>query len=79
LSFASCLHLVGLMHELGQSGAQVICATHSPVLAATPGADVIEVGDHGFRSVPWEELELVDHWRRYLADPHAYLRHIVNP
>jgi hypothetical protein len=28
LSFTSCLRLVALMHELGQSGAQVICATH---------------------------------------------------
>lgn len=36
LSFTSCLQLVGLMHQLGQSGAQVICATHSPVLAGTP-------------------------------------------
>lgn len=28
LSFTSCPRLVGLMHRLGQSGAQVICATH---------------------------------------------------
>jgi predicted ATPase len=34
LSFTSCLRLVALMHELGNSGAQVICATHSPILAA---------------------------------------------
>jgi len=32
------------MHQLGQSGAQVICATHSPILASVPGADIIEVG-----------------------------------
>lgn len=79
LSFTACLHQVGLMHQLGRSGAQVICATHSPILAATPGADIIEVGEHGFHRVSWEELELVDHWRRYLADPHAYLRHITAP
>lgn len=79
LSFTACLQLVGLMHQLGESGAQVICATHSPVLAATPGADVIEVGEHGSRRLKWEELELVDHWRRYLADPPTYLRHIIGP
>ncbi|GAA3365516.1 ABC transporter [Saccharopolyspora gregorii] len=77
LSFDSCLRLVALMHELGNSGAQVVCATHSPILAATPGADIIEVGEHGFRRVKWDQLELVDHWRRYLATPDAYLRHIV--
>jgi hypothetical protein len=31
------------------------------------------------RRVAWRELGIVDHWRRYLADPHAYLRHIVEP
>ncbi|MEU0843912.1 ABC transporter [Streptomyces sp. NPDC005962] len=77
LSFTSCLQLVGLMHELGESGAQVICATHSPILASTPGADIIEIGADGFRQVKWEDLEVVDHWRRYMSNPAAYLRHIV--
>lgn len=79
LSFTSCLRLVALIHELGRSGAQVICATHSPVLAATPGADVVELGDYGFRRSCWQELELVDHWQRYLADPSSYLRRILKP
>lgn len=77
LSFESCLKLVGLMHELARTGAQVVCATHSPVLAATPGADIIEVGEHGTRRVAWADLDLVDHWRRYLTDPGLYLRHIT--
>ncbi|PRW62955.1 AAA family ATPase [Actinopolyspora mortivallis] len=78
LSFTSCLHLVGLMHQLGRTGAQVVCATHSPILAAVPGAEIVEVGEHGFRRVEWHELELVDHWRRYLDNPEAYLRHILD-
>jgi predicted ATPase len=77
LSFTSCLQLVALIHQLGQSGAQVVCATHSPILAATPGAEIIEVGEHGLRRVDWADLELVDHWRRYLEHPSAYLRHIT--
>lgn len=79
LSFTACLHLVAVMHELGESGAQVVCATHSPILASTPGADIIEVGEHGMRRVKWADLELVDHWRRYLENPSAYLRHIMDP
>jgi predicted ATPase len=67
------------MHELGRSGAQVICATHSPLLAAMPEADIVELGDFGFRRVPWTELSIVDHWRRYLGDPNAYLRHVIDP
>ncbi|MGH3620219.1 MAG: ATP-binding cassette domain-containing protein [Sciscionella sp.] len=77
LSFQSCLRLVALLHQLGDSGAQVICATHSPILAGTPDADIIEVGEHGFDRVSWEQLELVANWRRYLNDPEFYLRHLI--
>nr|WP_187361617.1 AAA family ATPase [Phytoactinopolyspora mesophila] len=77
LSFTSCLRLIGLMHELAADGAQIVCATHSPLLAATPEADIIEMGDHGVRRLPWEELDIVDHWRRYLNNPNAYLRHVT--
>lgn len=76
LSFTSCLQLVALMQRLGETGAQVICATHSPILAATPGAEIIEIGDDGIRRTKWEDLELVEHWRRYLLDPQSYLRHL---
>ncbi|MBB6172983.1 putative ATPase [Nocardiopsis mwathae] len=78
LSFASCLQMVGLLHDAGRAGAQIICATHSPVLAATPGADIVEVGEHGIRRPAWDELEVVDHWKRFLAVPDKYLRHIVD-
>ncbi|MFF6815948.1 AAA family ATPase [Streptomyces sp. NPDC012403] len=78
LSFASCLELIGHIHQLTENGGQVICATHSPLLTALPGADIVEVGEHGMRRVSWDELELVDHWRRYLADPRSYLRHILD-
>jgi predicted ATPase len=77
LSFTSCLQLVSLMHQLGQSGAQVVCATHSPILASTPGADIIEIGQHGVRHTTWDDLELIDHWKRYMDNPTAYLRHIT--
>lgn len=78
LSFSSCIQLVALMHQLGNSGAQIICATHSPILASTPGADIIEIGEHGTRRVKWMELELIDHWRRYLENPASYLRHAID-
>ena len=73
LSFTSCLQLVALMRRLGRSGGQVICATHSPLLAATPGADIIEVGGFGSRRTTWEKLEIVASWRRFLNDPEFFL------
>jgi predicted ATPase len=77
LSFRSCLRLVGVMHDLARSGSQIICATHSPILTTTPDADIIELSEHGLRRSTWDELELIDHWRRFMARPDAYLRHIV--
>lgn len=54
-------------------------ATHSPILASTPEADIIEVGDFGLRRVAWADLAITDRWRRYLTDPSAYLRHLIDP
>ncbi|MFD7161592.1 ATP-binding cassette domain-containing protein [Kribbella sp. NPDC059898] len=78
LSFSSCLHLISVLHDLGRSGAQIVCATHSPLLAATPGADVVEVGPYGFRRTAWKDLDLVDHWARFLHSPDAYLHHVID-
>jgi predicted ATPase len=48
------------------------------VLAAMPGATILEVGEWGLREAAWEELELVQHWRRYLEEPQRYLRHVID-
>jgi predicted ATPase len=78
LSFTSCLRLMSTMDNLTEIGAQIICATHSPVLAALPGAEIYEISDLGIHSVKWDDLQLVDHWRRYMEKPETYLRHVVN-
>ena len=78
LSFTSCLKLLALLADIAERGSQVICATHSPLLASLPGAQIMEVGDHGIREVAWSDLELVDHWRRFLSRPDTYLRHLTD-
>lgn len=77
LSFSAQIALVGTLHELAEAGAQVLCATHSPVLAALPGARILELGEWGMRDSSFEHLELVTHWRRYLDEPMRYLRHVL--
>ncbi len=77
LSFSSCLTLVGVLDALAPSGGQALCATHSPLLTALPGATILQLGEDGYAPVAWEDLELVGHWRRYLEDPRAYLRHVL--
>lgn len=79
LSFSGCLALVGLLHRMVRSGKmQAIVATHSPIIAATPGARILEVGEWGLREQDWSELELVQNWQAFLDNPGLYLRHVID-
>ena len=79
LSFEAQLTLLGQLIELSQHpDGQVLIATHSPVIAALPGARLIELNADGFAETRWEDLAVVDHYRRFLATPTAYLRHLVD-
>ncbi|GEP33035.1 hypothetical protein NSZ01_08030 [Nocardioides szechwanensis] len=78
LSFSSTLALIAVLQRVTAAGGQVLCATHSPVLAALPGARILEVGEWGLRETAWQDLQLVDHWRRFLDRPDVYLRHLVD-
>ena len=60
--------------ERGDS--QVLLATHSPVLASLPGATLLQLDEDGYRPAAWEDLDLVDHYRRFLDGPERYLRHL---
>lgn len=77
LSFDAQLHLLAELVDIARRpGAQVLLATHSPVLAALPGAVVIECSDEGMRRRFWDDLDVVDHYRRFLHAPERYLRHL---
>ena len=79
LSFSGCLALVGLLHRMARSGRmQAIVATHSPIIAATPGAQILEAGEWGLRRRDWQDLELVQNWQAFLDDPNMYLRHVID-
>ena len=74
LSFSGCLALLGLLRSLLADGkSQVVLSTHSPLLAALPGADIYEVGEWGLRRREWMDLGLVDDYTRFLLDPQTYL------
>ncbi|MGO1284077.1 MAG: AAA family ATPase [Brachybacterium sp.] len=76
LSLPGCLALLGLLGELVENGSQIILSTHSPVLAALPGADLYEVGEWGLRRTDYDDLTLVRTWRSFLDAPQRFLRHL---
>lgn len=77
LSFSSCLALVSLLDTIRAEGSQAIVATHSPLIAALPGATLIELGEWGWRETSWEDVDMVRNWRAFLDDPGRYLRHLM--
>jgi len=78
LAFETQLSLVGHLAELARDEmSQVIVATHSPIVAASPGATLLQLDDQGLTPTSWERLTMVDHYRRFLDGPERYLRHIV--
>jgi predicted ATPase len=77
LSFTSTLSLLARLDGLRADGAQVVVATHSPLLTALPGATILELGEHGIRRTTWNDLEIVGHWRRFLERPDGYLRALI--
>ncbi|TDL34048.1 AAA family ATPase [Arthrobacter nitrophenolicus] len=77
LSFAGCLSLLSILKALLEDGAsQVIMSTHLPVLAALPGARILEVGPWRLRQQAWADLDLVSNWRSFMEAPERYLRHL---
>jgi len=77
LSFQSTLAWLANLDVMAKRGTQVLCATHSPILAALPGAHLLELGEWGIRATAYEDLEIVAHHRSFLEAPERYLRHLL--
>lgn len=76
LSFSGCLALISLLRQIESHGSQIVLSTHSPILAALPEAEVLEVGPWGIRQSSYDGLDLVENWRLFLDAPERYLRHL---
>lgn len=76
LSPLRALAFLALLKDTVARGAQVVLATHSPILMAYPGARLYELRDRELASATFDELEHVRTLRRFLDDPEAYVRHL---
>jgi predicted ATPase len=77
LSPRSQLALLSLLAEKAGEGAQFVVATHSPILLAYPGAQILSFDEAPPAEVSYAELESVQLTTSFLADPHRYLRHLM--
>jgi predicted ATPase len=54
------------MHDLVKQNAQLIIATHSPILMAYPGAKIYQVSKHGLETIAYEDTEHFQITRSFL-------------
>lgn len=76
LSPINQLALISLMKEMLEESAQFILATHSPILMAFPGAEILSIEEQALKKVSYEELEHVNITRDFLNHPESFLRHL---
>ena len=76
LSVRGVLVLIRRMHELVERGAQFIVSTHSPILLAYPDARIYALDERGIEQTRWEETEVVELTRSFLADRGRFLHYL---
>jgi predicted ATPase len=79
LSPTRVLTLLTILLRATSSGSQFIIATHSPILAAFPGASIRVFDGDRIVETPYEELEHVRITRDFLNAPGRYLRYLTRP
>jgi predicted ATPase len=65
-----------MLKEMIAKEAQFIIATHSPILMAFPGAEILSFDTPPMQAVKYEDLEHVNLTKSFLADPEAFLRRL---
>ena len=70
------MYMLCRIKQLVESGSQFIVSTHSPIVMASPGADIYEIADNGLQLT---ELEQTPHYllmKRFCLDHEGMLRQL---
>ncbi|MGQ0564044.1 MAG: AAA family ATPase [Gemmobacter sp.] len=68
------LQLLRILHRVQHSGvAQVIMATHSPILMALPGAQLLEITHHGFVDTDFRRTRHFQLYQSFATDPKSFI------
>lgn len=77
LSPARQLTLLVELTRLIENDSQIILSTHSPILAALPGAEVWELSEDGVRAVDYRDTEHFIVMKRFLNAPERMLEYLL--
>ncbi|MDX9724605.1 MAG: AAA family ATPase [Myxococcota bacterium] len=74
LSPSRQLELVSMLAQVQKTAsAQLILATHSPILMAVPGATLLQLDRRGLEVVSLEETRHFQLYRAFCLDPHGFI------
>lgn len=71
------LSLLALLDQLVREDSQLIIATHSPILMALPGAEILQFSQERVEPVSYRDTEHYQITRRFLEDPDRMLRYLL--
>ena len=77
LSPMRLLTLIAKIESLRKNNSQFIIATHSPILMAIPGAEILEFSGQGIRSVNYKETEHYKVTKAFLDNPEKMLYYLL--
>ena len=78
LSISNQIALLQFFMERINEGAQLIIATHAPILMAIPDALILDLNCSPPAPVAWDEVEHVALTRAFLNHPDSFLSHLDN-
>ncbi|NKB86973.1 MAG: AAA family ATPase [Acidobacteria bacterium] len=71
------LSLLAILGDAVREGrSQFVICTHSPILMAAPGAQILSFDSSPIAPIPYDETEHVSLTRDFLNRPEAFLRHL---
>jgi predicted ATPase len=76
LSPTRVLALLAILRDRVAADCQFVIATHSPILMALPGADLLLLEDGAIAPVAYADVEHVRITRAFLDDPESFLRRL---
>ena len=76
LSPSRLLELMCYIHELEKKNSQFIISTHSPILMAYPGAEVLYLTQEGIRSVSYQETEHYQITKQFINAPEHMCKYL---
>ncbi len=73
------LELVRILSKIQDSQvSQVIMATHSPILMAVPGAQVLEITRFGLTEIDYRDTRHFRLYQSFVSDPAGFIAHAVS-